>query len=400
MNTLGRWRRLLMPATVFGAVAVVHYVWIGVFPEQDPAQSGWASLEGIAGASWWRRYVETQSYWMGLSCALPLGFAAYALRRYREERRCSARNLAVGGITFSGFLAVLGCYLLGCCGSPMLAVYLNLFGAAFLPLAKPLIAGVTVVLTAGAWFWMHRRAVRNHGLDASEEAPTDCGCPSGAGCAEGSVTAIPIQHRERDWATIGIRLVGATLVYNLLEAVIALWSGVRAASIALMGFGLDSVIEAAAAGVLLWRLSVEAGGAPRSAVEAAEGQVHRFVGATFLALAVYVAAQAGWMLFHHDAPSESMVGMVLAVVSLVVMPLVSVAKLKVAKRIGSAALRSEAKETLACSYLSLTLFLGLAANAAAGWWWADPVAALLMIPWLLKEGLEGLRQGKDSGGDE
>jgi divalent metal cation (Fe/Co/Zn/Cd) transporter len=89
--------------------------------------------------------------------------------------------------------------------------------------------------------------------------------------------------------------------------------------------------------------------------------------------------------------SESLIGIILALASLVIMPLVAWGKLRVANAIGSAALRAEAKETLACSYLSLALLLGLVANATAGWWWADPVAALCMVPWLVKEGMEGLR---------
>ena len=101
--------------------------------------------------------------------------------------------------------------------------------------------------------------------------------------------------------------------------------------------------------------------------------------------------QAGLTLWHQETVSESIIGIILAVASLIVMPLVSWGKLHAAKVIGSAALRVEAKETLACSYLSFTLLLGLVANAVAGWWWADPVAALLMVPWLVKEGLEDLR---------
>lgn len=151
-------RRALLPVVVFLAVGVAHYVWLGVFPERDPAQDRWAATPAASEGSWLHRYLEAQSYWLGFSYALSLAFAAYALRRYREKRHCAARNLAVGGVTFSGFLAVLGCYLLGCCGSPMLAVYLNLFGAAFLPLAKPLVAVLTVTLTAAAWWWMWRRA--------------------------------------------------------------------------------------------------------------------------------------------------------------------------------------------------------------------------------------------------
>ncbi|MCA9639804.1 MAG: cation transporter [Myxococcales bacterium] len=185
-------------------------------------------------------------------------------------------------------------------------------------------------------------------------------------------------------------LVAATLAYNVIEAVIALWSGAEAESIALFGFGLDSVIEFAAAGVVLWRLSVEARGADARTVARIEHRVHRFVGVTFLLLALYVTAQAGMTLWRQQAPNVSTVGLVLAVASLAVMPVLAWGKMRVARRLGSAALIAEAKETLACSYLSVVLLVGLAANAAAGWWWADPAAALLMVPWLVKEGREGL----------
>ena len=195
----------------------------------------------------------------------------------------------------------------------------------------------------------------------------------------------------RDWTRIALGLVVATMVYNVIEAFIAVWSGIEAGSVALVGFGLDSVIELAAAGVLLWRLRVEARGADPETIEHTERKVQRFVGATFVMLALYVTAQAAITLWRSEAPQESLIGIVLAAASLVIMPLVSWGKLRAAREIGSSALRAEAKETLACSYLSFTLLLGLAANATAGWWWADPVAALLMVPWLVKEGLEGLR---------
>jgi divalent metal cation (Fe/Co/Zn/Cd) transporter len=185
--------------------------------------------------------------------------------------------------------------------------------------------------------------------------------------------------------------VAATLAYNVVEAVIALASGAAADSIALTGFGLDSGIEVAAASILLWRLSLETRGVDGERLERAEHRVHRFVGATFLLLALYVSAQAGWTLWTRDAPQESVVGIALAAASLVIMPLVSWGKLRAAREIGSAALRAEAKETLACSYLSFALLLGLVANAAAGWWWADPVAAFAMVPWLIREGREGIR---------
>jgi divalent metal cation (Fe/Co/Zn/Cd) transporter len=187
------------------------------------------------------------------------------------------------------------------------------------------------------------------------------------------------------------------MAYNVVEGVVALWAGQRADSIALVGFGLDSFVECMAATALLWRLGVEARGSTPESVERSERRVHRFIGGTFLALALYVLIEAGWTLWRGGAAEESAIGILLAGASLVVMPLVSWGKLRTAKVIGSAALRAEAKETLACSYLSFTLFLGLIANAVAGWWWADPVAALCMIPWLIKEGIEGLRGDDEAG---
>ena len=193
------------------------------------------------------------------------------------------------------------------------------------------------------------------------------------------------------WRRIGLWLVGATMAYNTIEGGVALWAGIQAGSIALVGFGLDSFIECAAATALFWRLGVEARGASAEAVERSEQRVRRFVGGTFLALALYVLLQAGWTLWKQDTVAESVIGIILAGVSLVVMPLVAWGKLHAATALHSAALRAEAKESLACSYLSCTLLFGLVTNAVAGWWWADPVAALLMVPWLVKEGREGLR---------
>ena len=201
----------------------------------------------------------------------------------------------------------------------------------------------------------------------------------------------PAHKSGRNWARIALWLVAATLAYNVVEGVIALWAGTESESIALLGFGLDSVIECAAAGVLLWRLSLETRGADVHTRERAERGVHRFIGGTFLALAAYVTFQSLSTLWWREAPDESWIGIALAGASLVIMPLVSWGKFRAAGEIGSAALRAEAKETLACSYLSFALLLGLAANATVGWWWADPGAALAMVPWLVREGREGVR---------
>jgi hypothetical protein len=158
MTSSRRTRRAILPLGVFLAVALVHYVLVGLFTARDAAQDRWVAVPAVAGASWLQRYLETGSYWLGYSYALSLAFAALALRRYREDRQCAARTLAIGGVTLSGFLAVAGCYLIGCCGSPMLAVYLSLFGATFLPFAKPLVAGLATLSILAAWWWMeHRR---------------------------------------------------------------------------------------------------------------------------------------------------------------------------------------------------------------------------------------------------
>jgi divalent metal cation (Fe/Co/Zn/Cd) transporter len=205
-----------------------------------------------------------------------------------------------------------------------------------------------------------------------------------------SQAAPPPAPEAARWMRIALWLVGGTMAYNAVEAGVALWAGEAADSISLLGFGLDSLIELAAALALFWRLSREWAGAGREAVERSERLVHRLVGVTLVALALYVAADAAWTLYAHEAPARSLPGIVLAAASLLVMPAVAWAKLRAARRLGSAALRAEATETLACAYLSAVLLLGLGANAALGWWWMDPAAALAMVPWLLKEGREGL----------
>ena len=166
-------RRLLLPALVFVAVGVAHYVWIGLFPEKNVFQDRWIAISATRG-SWLSEYVEMQSYWLGFSYALSLAFAAVAFRRYREVRLCAVRNLTIGSVTFSGVLPVVGCYLIGCCGSPMLAVYLNLFGAAFVPLAKPLMAGLTLLSVVIGWWWMNRRTMKAQSLSST----SSCDDPS------------------------------------------------------------------------------------------------------------------------------------------------------------------------------------------------------------------------------
>ncbi len=176
-----------------------------------------------------------------------------------------------------------------------------------------------------------------------------------------------------------------TLGWNALEAIIAVGAGLFAGSTALIGFGFDSVIESLSGAVLLWRLRDGTKGEER------EQRALRLVGVSFLVLAVYIAYEATETLIKQEPPNVSFVGIGLAVASVIVMPLLARAKRKVAARLGSRALHADSRQTDICSYLSAILLLGLGANALGGWWWADPVAGLFMVPIIGKEGVDALR---------
>jgi len=193
----------------------------------------------------------------------------------------------------------------------------------------------------------------------------------------------------------GILLEWFTISWNFLEAIIAITAGIIAGSIALKGFGLDSVIELMSGTVLLWRLTAEFKSKDRTDLEILENKASFIVGVTFFVLTAYVLYESGSMLLNKEIPAESNIGIVLAILSLIIMPVLAFGKMKVANRINSKALKADAKETIACSYLSFTLLLGLSLNALLGWWWADPVAALLMIPWLIKEGWELIEESRE-----
>ncbi|MCI0354808.1 MAG: cation transporter [Acidobacteria bacterium] len=186
----------------------------------------------------------------------------------------------------------------------------------------------------------------------------------------------------------GLRLELLTVGWNSAEAVIGIAAGVIAGSIALVGFGLDSVIEVSSGAVLLWRLRADRDHARR---ERAERLALRLVGVSFLVLAAYVAADAAFSLWRRLEPEESYVGIGLAIVSLLVMPLLARAKRRLAAELGSPALHADSQQTKICAYLSMILLGGLALNAALDWWWADPVAALLMTPIIVTEGVGALR---------
>lgn len=165
----GQWFNLILPGLVFVAAFAAHFLWRGFFPEQDPLQSQWLSLP--AESSWLRNYIETKNYWLGYSYGLSAAFASVALRSYLSSPCRESKTFAIGSVTFTGLFAAAGCFLIGCCGSPMLVVWLNLFGAAFIPFAKPFIAIVTTVSIAAAWFWMLRRKISWHGEIAFSRFP-------------------------------------------------------------------------------------------------------------------------------------------------------------------------------------------------------------------------------------
>ena len=181
-----------------------------------------------------------------------------------------------------------------------------------------------------------------------------------------------------------------TVIWNAVEGLVAVGAGVFAGSISLVGFGIDSFIEVTSGSVLLWRMSVDANVGDR---ERNEKRALRIVGLCFLVLAVYIAFESGNDLWFKRAPEQSIPGIVLACVSLVVMPLLSRSKRKVGHALNSAAMHADAKQAQFCTYLSAILLVGLILNAVFGLWWADPIAALIMVPIIAKEGFGGV-QGK------
>jgi len=186
----------------------------------------------------------------------------------------------------------------------------------------------------------------------------------------------------------GRRLEYFTIAWNTLEGLIGVGAGLFAGSISLVGFGMDSFIEVTSGAALLWRMSVDKDVERR---ERNEKLSLRIVGICFIALALYIAYEAISDLARKSAPAHSIPGIALACVSLVVMPILSRAKKKVGNALGSAAMNADARQTDFCVYLSVILLAGLVLNAALGWWWADPVAALIMVPIVAKEGFDGIK---------
>jgi divalent metal cation (Fe/Co/Zn/Cd) transporter len=179
-------------------------------------------------------------------------------------------------------------------------------------------------------------------------------------------------------------LVAATITYNIVEAAVAITAGTLASSTALIGFGLDSVIEVASAAAVAWQFS-----GPDH--ERRERTALRIIAVSFFALAAYVSVESVRALLGADRAEHSTVGLILAAVSLVVMPTLSATQRRAGRELGSASAVADSKQTLLCTYLSAVLLVGLAVNSLFGWWWADPIAALVIAAVAVKEGREAWR---------
>ena len=186
----------------------------------------------------------------------------------------------------------------------------------------------------------------------------------------------------------GVFLNIVTIGYNALEAIVAIAAGLVAGSVALVGFGFDSVIELTASGAALWRLRADNDAAHRAHVER---RALRIIGWSFLALAAYVMYESVKTLWLRERPEQSVAGIAILTASVVVMPLLARAKRRVALAMNSRSLAGEAMQTSLCAYLSAIALAGVLLNTLVGWWWADPVSALAMVPIIAREGVAGVR---------
>lgn len=215
-------------------------------------------------------------------------------------------------------------------------------------------------------------------------APGSAAGGCGDGCCELSSTN-SVELQRVSVLSRRVRLfVAATISYNVVEAVIAIAAGTVASSTALIGFGLDSVIEVASAAAVAWQFSGKDPGAR-------ERRALRIIAVSFFALALYVSVESVLSLLGADAAQHSTVGIVLAAVSLVIMPFLSYAQRRAGRELGSVSAVADSKQTLLCTYLSGVLLVGLVVNSALGWWWADPLVGLVIAVAAIREGRNAWR---------
>ena len=193
---------------------------------------------------------------------------------------------------------------------------------------------------------------------------------------------------------LGVRIELVTIIWMTIEASIAIVTGFATHSVSLQGFGIDSIIELISGGVLLWRLRVEQRGGTTGVVERAERRAAWITALSLFALAVYIVGDSLFAFLTRSRPEASWWGIGLAIAAIIVMPLLWQGKLRVARRIESAALKADAMCSSTCAYMAITLLVGLLLNKFFGWWWADPLAALALVYFIVKEGREALHEAR------
>lgn len=193
---------------------------------------------------------------------------------------------------------------------------------------------------------------------------------------------------------IGVWIEVVSLLWMVIEASVAIGVGFATHSVSLQGFGIDSVIELLTGGVLLWRLSLEQRGGSLQAVEQAERRAAWVVALSLFALALYIVGDSVYSLLTKSHAESSSLGIGLAIAAAIIMPLLWQSKLRVARRIGSAALKADAACSVTCAYMSFALLVGLLLNAIFGWWWADSLAALALVYFIVQEGREALHEAR------
>lgn len=210
----------------------------------------------------------------------------------------------------------------------------------------------------------------------------------------GATDAASCAHTRKSQVRLGVWVELVTILWMTIEAAIAISVGFTTRSVSLQGFGLDSIVELIAGGILLWRLLVEQRGGSLERIEQAERRASWVTAISLFALAVYIVGDSTLSLVTRTKPESSWWGVGLAVAAAIIMPLLWQGKLRVAKRIGSVALKADAACSVTCAYMSLTLLAGLALNRIFGWWWADPLAALALVYFLIQEGREALHEAR------
>jgi len=206
-------------------------------------------------------------------------------------------------------------------------------------------------------------------------------------------TSKSFKRQRSKYLVYGVWLSLGTISWNIIEGIIAIAAGLLASSVALIGFGIDSFIETSSAIVVGWRLIEELRARNLDAIDRFESIAAKVAGSLLILLSIYVAIDAIRRLLGFGAEAqESLIGVGLTALSLIVMPLLAKGKLVTAEKLGSKALKIDAQQAICCVWLSITTLVGLLLNALFGWWWADPAAALILVPLIAREGLEGFQE--------